>query len=131
MVNWGWSDIAYRSSMQVPRVVTECQTKIVKQCTNKVVFDIKTDVRTKNVFSTTTTGGFPPCEGPITPESAWRDGVDTWACHDNCYSRKDGKGSRWRHCQKAPSTGRLKFTFCIVYCISLCIDLPLIIVGMK
>ena len=109
---WYWTCPShFQLSFQVPRVVTDCFTKhqqvgrysyygpqyqIVKQCANKIVYDIKTEVRTRNVYKTQTTppGGFPPCEGPITPESAKKYGIDSWQCHDNCYSRKDGKGSK-------------------------------------
>ena len=67
-------------------------------CTENTVY--QTEKRTRQVPKTVThtkpAGGFDACMGPISYYTAHSRGVDDWACHTNCYVRKDPSGREYQ-----------------------------------
>lgn len=74
----------------------------VRRCYPKVEYETRKGYRTtyEDKSETSPAGGFSPCMGPITAESAKADGVDDWECHSNCFTRTDGYGNVVRGCYK-------------------------------
>ena len=73
-----------------------------RKCYPKVEYEVRKGYRTTYEEKTETSpaGGFDPCMGPITAESAKKDGVDDWECKNNCYTRTDAYGNVNRGCYK-------------------------------